>query len=108
MVRVAVVGYGYWGPNLVRNFFETPGATLSAVCEANAERLALVSKRFPGVRTITQYEEVLADKEIDAVVIATPVSTHHKMAKAALNAGKHVLVEKPLTGNVPDAEDLVA
>lgn len=107
MVRVAVVGYGYWGPNLVRNFFETPGATLAAVCEANADRLALVGRRFPGVRLLSQYEEILADKEIDAVVIATPVSTHHAMARAALNAGKHVLVEKPLTGNVPDAEDLV-
>lgn len=108
MVRVAVVGYGYWGPNLVRNFFETPGTTLAAVCEANSDRLAMVTKRFPGVRTVTQYEEILADKDIDAVAIATPVSTHHGMARAALNAGKHVLVEKPLTGNVPDAEDLVA
>jgi predicted dehydrogenase len=108
MVRVAVIGYGYWGPNLVRNFYETPGANLTAVCESKPERLELVRARYPGVKTPTDFEEVLADKEIDAVVIATPVGTHYAMAKAALAAGKHVLVEKPLTANVTEAEDLVA
>jgi predicted dehydrogenase len=108
MVSVAVIGYGYWGPNLVRNFYETPGAKLAAVCESKPERLELVRARYPGVKTPTDFEEILADKEIDAVVIATPVGTHYAMAKAALAAGKHVLVEKPLTANVAEAEDLVA
>lgn len=108
MVNIAVVGFGYWGPNLVRNFFETPGARLAAVCEANPDRLEIVRNRYPGVKTTTQLDEILNDKDIHAVVIATPVSTHYKMASAALNAGKHVLVEKPLTANVPDAEELVA
>lgn len=108
MIKVAVTGYGYWGPNVVRNFNETPNAALSAVCEARPERLEMVRARYPGVKTTTDFEEVLADRDIDAVVIATPVSSHYPLVSAALRADKHVLVEKPLTSSVAEAEELVA
>jgi predicted dehydrogenase len=108
MVKVAVVGYGYWGPNLVRNFFETPGASLVAVCETRPERLEMVRARYPTVKTTTEYEEILSNQDVDAVVLATPVSSHHSLGKAALKAGKHLLVEKPLTADIAQAEDLIA
>ena len=107
-LRVAVVGAGYWGPNLVRNFFEAPGAEAVAVCDLSEERLEAMRKRYPSVRTTRDYHEVLTDDSIDAVCVATPVRTHHKLAAEALAAGKHVLVEKPLAASVAEAEALVA
>ena len=108
-VRVAVVGLGYWGPNLVRNLHELPrrrGRRWSAICDADAlERLgASLSGRRATTRRI---EDVLADPTIDAVGIATPVSTHYALARAALDAGKHVFVEKPLAGSSAEALELV-
>lgn len=107
MIHIGVVGYGYWGPNLVRNFAETAGAKLSAVCDTRAERLALVNARHPAVKTFAQFDDFLKHSELDAVAIATPVNFHFKLAEAALNAGKHVLVEKPLAFSSQDAARLI-
>ena len=96
MIRVGVIGYGYWGPNLVRNFMAAPGSAVTRVCDLRQERLAPLQKLFPGVKTCNQPDQLINDPEIDAVVVATPVSSHFDLAKAALEAGKHVLVEKPL------------
>ncbi len=107
-LRVAVIGAGYWGPNLVRNLNEAPGAEPVAVADLSSERLEGVRKRFPAVRTTTDHRELLADRTVDAVCIATPVGTHRGLAQEALEAGKHVFVEKPLAGSVVDAEAIVA
>ncbi|HEY0004465.1 MAG TPA: Gfo/Idh/MocA family oxidoreductase [Pyrinomonadaceae bacterium] len=96
MINVGVVGYGYWGPNLVRNFMEASGSVVRAVSDLHQERLLRVEARYPATRTTTDYRELLADTNIDAIVIATPVSTHFELAMQALKADKHVLVEKPL------------
>jgi len=95
-LRVAVIGAGYWGPNLIRNLNEAPGAEPVAVADLSKERLEAVHKRFPAVRVTTDHTELFNDKNIDAVAIATPVGTHRKLVEQALAAGKHVFVEKPL------------
>jgi predicted dehydrogenase len=107
MIRIGVVGYGYWGPNLVRNFAETPGAAIAAVADLDTNKLATVKRRFPMVTTTTNFNDLLADVSIDAVAIATPVNTHYELAMAALKAGKHVWVEKPMTETVEQAQRLV-
>jgi predicted dehydrogenase len=107
VIRLGVVGYGYWGPNVVRNFAEVPGCQLVAVSDMRPERLALVRSRYPAVRTFADPNELVADRRIDAVVIVTPVSTHYDLAMQALRAGKHVLVEKPLAATVEQAMRLV-
>lgn len=104
-VRIGVIGYGYWGPNLVRNF--ATNAQLAWVSDLNPARLTDLTKKFPVEKTTTKAEEIFADPTVDAVVIATPVATHRPLAEAALRAGKHVWVEKPLTSTVEDAEALV-
>ena len=106
-VRLAVVGLGYWGPNLVRNLVELPEAELAYVCDLRAEALSAVGRRYPGVRGTTSFDEVLADPDVDGVAIATPVATHHDLARAALEAGKHVLVEKPLAASSREGEELL-
>lgn len=103
MINVAVVGYGYWGPNLVRNFTESAGAQVSMVADLNAERLAQVSRRYPTIRTTTKFRDVLADPSVDAVAIATPVSTHFELGMAALRAGKHLWLEKPMAETAAQA-----
>jgi len=107
-INVAVVGYGYWGPNLVRNVIERPELALWGLCELSEERTAKFLNRYPGVRTSPNLDEVLSDPTVDAVSIATPPRTHHALVKRALEAGKHVLVEKPLATTVAHAEELVA
>jgi len=107
MIGVGVIGLGYWGPNLLRNFAESEGATLRAVCDLRADRLATSAARYPGVTTTRDVSALLADPSIDAVAIATPVSTHFELAMAALNAGKHVLVEKPLAGSSEEGLRLI-
>jgi predicted dehydrogenase len=104
---VAVVGYGYWGPNLARNVAESPDMELKALCERDAVAGASFSQRFPGVPVHTELDEVLGDDGIDAVLIATPPATHHALVKRSLEAGKHVLVEKPLATTSADALELV-
>ena len=108
MIRVGVVGYGYWGPNLVRNFAEAPGSQVGAVCDSRAARLAQVRARYPGVETTTEYNDLLKNPQLEAIAIATPVSTHFDLALRALQAGKHVLVEKPLTATGEEARRLIA
>ena len=107
-IRVAVVGLGYWGPNLIRNINEFPGTEAVIACDLRTDVLEAIGRRYPAVETTTSFVDVLADPRIDAVVIATPVSRHHPMAAAALRAGKHVFVEKPLAASTEEAEDLIA
>lgn len=99
MIRVGVIGYGYWGPNLVRNFMEARDSTVAAVCDLRPERLAQLRHRYPSLKTVTNCDEIFSDAAIDAVVIATPVTSHFDLAMAAIKAGKHVLVEKPLASS---------
>ena len=106
-LQVGVIGYGYWGPNLVRNFCEAPGARVVALSDLRPDRLAQACDRYPALRTTTDYQDLLADPSIDAVVVATPVATHYPLAMAAIEAGKHVLVEKPLAPSRAEAEALV-
>jgi predicted dehydrogenase len=105
-LNVAIVGYGYWGPNLVRNFSEAEHFRVACCCDLDANRLAKAQKKHPWLQVTSKYEEVLANKDIDAVAVATPVNTHFDLARRALEAGKHVLVEKPLTMHVEHAEEL--
>jgi predicted dehydrogenase len=107
MIGIGVVGYGYWGPNLVRNFWAIPGAELRWVCDLKTERLAGLRKRFPSVQITERFDELLNDPKVDAIAIATPVTSHFALALRALQAGKHVLVEKPLATTVREAERLV-
>lgn len=107
MLRVGVIGYGYWGPNLVRNFNQTDGMELSVVCDLDENRLAQVKSQYPAVETTTSSRDVIEDPRIDAVAIATPCSTHYPLGKQALESGKHVLIEKPLTSKVKEAEELI-
>lgn len=107
MLRVGVAGCGYWGPKLVRNFQTLDGCEVRRICDLDAQRVEAVRKVYPTIGAAESFEELLADPEVDAVVICTPVHTHFPLARAALEAGKHVLVEKPLTGSVATAETLV-
>lgn len=106
-VNVGIIGYGYWGPNLVRNFYDLETAWVSGVCDVNPKLLKAVNKRYPAVPLFHSAEELINDPGTDAVVIATPVSTHFPLAEAALKAGKHVLLEKPMVTSVADAERLI-
>jgi len=107
MIGVGVIGYGYWGPNLVRNFVEAPQARVIAVADLRSESLAQIGGRYPTIKTTTDYRSLLSDAEIDLIVVATPVSTHFELAMQALHAGKHVLVEKPLAATVEQGERLL-
>jgi predicted dehydrogenase len=107
MIRIGVIGYGYWGPNLVRNVVETPGAELAGVSDLRAERLKLAQTRHPTAQMTESHRQLIEDPAVDAIAIATPVSTHYELALAALRAGKHVLVEKPLTASTEQALRLV-
>ena len=107
MINIGIVGYGYWGPNLVRNFAETPGAKVAAVSDLDTAKLAVVNRRFPAVKTTTDFRDLLNDPGIDAIAIATPVNTHFELAFRALCAGKHVWVEKPMTETADQARRLI-
>src|SRR4051794_3241977 len=106
--RIAVVGFGYWGPNVARNLFELETCALAAICDESADRRTFAGRRYPTVPVCADAGDVFSDPTIDAVVITTPVWTHFGLADAALQAGKHVLVSKPLTDAVDDAERLVS
>jgi len=107
MINLAVIGYGYWGPNLVRNFQETEGVRVRACCDLDKKRLELVASKYPSIETASDFDRVLLNPKIDAISIATPVATHYELARKALEHGKHVLVEKPLAASVAEAESLV-
>jgi predicted dehydrogenase len=106
-IGTAVVGYGYWGPNLARNICESDELRLLALCEQDPARGDAFARRYPGVPVINDFDHLLADPELEAVVIATPPQTHHPLVRRALLAGKHVLVEKPLATRYDHALDLV-
>ncbi len=106
-IRVAVVGCGYWGPNLIRNFAACGKTELVAVCDRDADRLQNVLAGYPAVDAVDDVETLLARNDVDAVAIATPVGTHGPIGLAALEAGKHVLLEKPMAASVREAEELV-
>ncbi len=106
-LKVAVVGYGYWGQNLLRNFCELEEAEVVLVCDFDSRALGRVKKRYPSIEVTSSYAQVLADPRVEAVVLATPVSTHYPFAKQALQARKHVLVEKPLAQTSAQVMDLI-
>jgi predicted dehydrogenase len=103
-LRVAVIGAGYWGPNVIRTLSELPGCEIAYVCDRAPGRLQYVAERFPTIRLTDQFDQVIADPAVDAVAIVTPASTHRALAERALAAGKHVFVEKPLAATTADAE----
>jgi predicted dehydrogenase len=107
-VRIGVVGLGYWGPNLVRVLHDLPEAEVVILCDQSKQALEKVGRRYPALRCTTDVTELIDDPEIEAVVVATPISTHYELASAALDAGKHVFVEKPLATSSREVEDLVA
>jgi predicted dehydrogenase len=107
MVNVGIIGYGYWGPNLVRNFFMASNCNVIAVADARPERVANLNKIFPAIIGFDSANEIITHPGIDAVIIATPVFTHFELAKNALLQGKHVLIEKPMTSSVREAEILI-
>jgi len=107
MITVGVIGYGYWGPNIVRNFAELPDARVAWVTDLQAERLAQVRARYPSINAGTDYNDIIRDPSVDAVVIATPVRTHFDLGMAALRAGKHVWMEKPLAATSSEAARLL-
>jgi predicted dehydrogenase len=106
-ISVGIIGCGYWGPNLLRNFAENEAAELRWICDADEARLAAMARRYPAAQTTTDYQKLLAAPQLDAVAVATPVASHFQIAKESLLAGKHVLVEKPLTATAREAEELI-
>jgi predicted dehydrogenase len=106
-IKVAVVGLGYWGPNLLRALFELEDVEVSYICDLDPERLQRFGRRYPGARPTRDFDNVLSDPMVDAVVIATPVFTHFGLASRALSAGKHVFVEKPMASSSAEAGDLI-
>lgn len=107
-INVAVIGAGYWGPNLIRNFAQIEKANLAYVCDIDEKKLEAAKKIYPYIRITKDYHEILRDKDVDAIVIALPVGLHYKLAKDALEAGKNVLIEKPFTSSVKQAQELVS
>jgi predicted dehydrogenase len=107
MIKIGVIGYGYWGPNLVRNFVELAGAMVAAVVDLDQKKLAALERRFPAVRRTTDFQALLRDPDIDAIAIATPVRSHFELGMAVLRAGKHLWLEKPMTETSLQARKLV-
>jgi predicted dehydrogenase len=107
LLKLGVIGYGYWGPNVVRNFSAQPDCTVAAICDKHPPALAQVASRHPSVRVVSDARELMRSTAIDAVAIVTPVSTHYELAKQALLHDKHVFVEKPFTATSAQAEELI-
>lgn len=107
MIQVGIIGYGYWGPNLVRNFFGKSNCSVRSVADARPERLKLLAQSYNSIKGVLDADDLINDPEIDAVVIATPVYTHFSLAKKALQHGKHVLLEKPMASSVAECEELI-
>lgn len=107
MIKTGIIGYGYWGPNLVRNFIANNKFEVVMVSDTRKERLDIVKKFFPSIKVTQTYEEILKNSEINAIAIATPVYTHFDIARKALKAGKHIVIEKPMTSNSKEAEELI-
>jgi len=107
MIRVGVIGYGYWGPNIVRNLHGLDNTVVEMVCDSSPKALARIRKAYPGINAVSDCNELLRSPKIDAVAIITPVWTHYELAKAALENGKHIFVEKPFTSNSDQAQELI-
>jgi predicted dehydrogenase len=107
MIKIGVIGYGYWGPNLVRNFAELSGGTVTAVADVDASKLELVRRRHPGVSATTDFQDLLRDPQVDAIAVATPVSSHFELGMAVLRAGKHLWLEKPMAETSLQARKLL-
>ncbi|MBA7538644.1 scyllo-inositol 2-dehydrogenase (NADP(+)) IolW [subsurface metagenome] len=107
MIKIGIIGYGYWGPNLVRNFNGNKNFSIVKVADTRSERLNLLQKAYPLIEITTNPNDIIKDPSIDAVAIATPVFTHFQLAKTALENGKHVLLEKPMTSTSQEAEELI-
>ena len=107
-IKVAVVGFGYWGPNIVRNFNSQANCVVEYVVDSRSERLEVVSKAYPQTKTTKSLDDVISNTSIDAIIIATPVFTHYEIAKKALLNGKHVLLEKPMASSVKEADELIS
>lgn len=107
-VTVGLIGHGYWGPNLMRNYMELQSARLKWVCDVRSDRVEKAVTRYPSVQATTNIDDVLGDPEVDAVLIATPISTHHELTMRALRAGKHVFVEKPMATSVTQCDEMCA
>ncbi|MBN2121402.1 MAG: Gfo/Idh/MocA family oxidoreductase [Candidatus Omnitrophica bacterium] len=107
MTNIGVVGYGYWGPNVVRNLAENKSCKITSICELNQEKWESIRKRYPWVNITNDYQDLINSPQIEAIVITTPVSTHYSLAKQALENKKHIFVEKPLTDSVESAQELV-
>jgi predicted dehydrogenase len=105
-VKVAVVGCGYWGPNLIRNFRNLPDCDLSHICDASTKRLSHLKSLYPDIVTHTSFDDLLKVQDLDAIVIATPVHLHHALAKASLLAGKHTMIEKPMAASLKECEEI--
>ena len=107
MLKLGVIGYGYWGPNIVRNLRSLDGCEVAAVCDQSPAALARVAKAHPGLPVTTDPADLLTSPQLDAIAVVTPVCTHFELAKAALENGKHVFIEKPFTATTPQAEELI-
>jgi predicted dehydrogenase len=107
VINFGVIGYGYWGPNLVRNLFEVSETQVVAISDMRQDRLSLAKSRYPSVEITTDFHDLLNDPNIDAIAIATPVFTHYDLAMQALQSGKHVMVEKPMTSTSEQATRLI-
>jgi len=107
MINVGLIGFGYWGPNLAKNFSQINGVFLHSICEFKKEKAERIKEQYPLTCLVNNFKDIIINKEIDAVAIATPPATHFKLAKEALLSGKHVLVEKPLTTTSRHAEELI-
>jgi len=107
MINVGIIGYGYWGPNVARNFHACEKAKLVAICDLNEKRLKLAKSTYPFIKAFSSYQELLKSEDLDVVGIVTPVLTHYELAKEALERGKHIFIEKPFTSNSAQAEELI-
>lgn len=107
MVKIGLIGYGYWGVNLLRNLIEVSSCSVEVVCDKRQERSEAVNENYPEIDVTLQDDDVFANSSIDAIVIATPINSHYSLTKKALLSGKHVLVEKPLSTSLAEAEELV-
>lgn len=107
MIRIGVIGYGYWGPNIVRNIARFPNAAISWICDSREEVLLDIPRLYPTIKTTKHAEDIFDDPDTQAIIIATPPSTHFSLATSALKAGKHILVEKPMTQTSSEAKKLI-
>jgi predicted dehydrogenase len=107
MINIGIIGYGYWGPNVARNFNSSEGAKLIAICDLNKKRLNLAESNYPFIKSFSDAKDLISSKDIDAVAVVTPVFTHYELAKLSLEHGKHVFVEKPFTSSVTQGEELI-